>query len=49
MGEWENKYYCGSTIKANWSNDGYTVNYDKKCDVEEGVYNDKKVVGRIIF
>jgi len=48
MGQWEKKYRCGSTISANWSNDGYTVNYEKMCDVEEGVYNGKKVVGRVL-
>lgn len=48
MGEWEKKYRCGSIIKANWSNDGYTVKYEKGCDIKEGVYNGKEVIGRVL-
>ena len=47
MDEWEKEYRCGSIISAKWSNDGYTVNYDIKCDVDEGIYNGKEVVGRV--
>ena len=48
MGNWEKKYSCGSTIKAEWSNDGYTVNYETQCRLEEGLYNGKKVLGRVL-
>ena len=47
QGDWIKEYYCGSIIKANWSNDGYTINYDMKCVVEEGTYNGKEVNGRV--
>ena len=48
MGNWEKKYSCGSTIKAEWSNDGYTVNYKTQCRLEEGLYNGKEVLGRVL-
>lgn len=47
-GRWDKKYRCGSIIKANWSNDGYTINYEMKCDIKGGTYNNKKVVGRVL-
>ena len=45
---WDKKYRCGSTIKANWSNDGYTIIYEIQCDTKEGIYNGKEVIGRIL-
>lgn len=48
MGVWEKKYECGSTISANWSNDGYTVKFGIKCPTKEGTYNNKKVIGRVL-
>lgn len=47
MGGWEKKYSCGTIIKANWSNDGYTVKFEKGCDIKEGIYNGKDVNGRV--
>lgn len=49
VGNWEKKYYCGSIINAEWSNDGYTVNYNITCEPKEGVYNDTQVCGRVII
>jgi hypothetical protein len=48
-GHWEKGYECKSTIKADWSNDGYTINYEIKCDTKEGRYNDTPVCGRVMI
>jgi len=45
--DWNRVYNCGSIITAEWSNDGYTVNYDIKCDTPEGIYSNIEVSGRV--